>query len=182
MTPNNSIRGIASKLATQTVVNPLKTRYWSMTPYLLRDKAIKYSAKPCAAPSTPIIHLNTDRDYLRKAMAETLDAGSACFEFMVQTQSDPQSMPVEDPTIEWDESASPFRKVATIIIPKQEFRSDAQQTFCENLSLTPWHGVQEMRPLGGINRVRKVVYEAISGLRHDLNGVTRQEPDGSEAF
>jgi hypothetical protein len=48
--------------------------------------------------------------------------------------------------------------------------------------MNPWHAVPEHRPLGGINRVRKVVYETISKLRHDLNGAPRSEPTGDEIF
>ena len=50
-------------------------------------------------------------------------------------------------------------------------------TFCENLSYTPWHSLPDHRPIGGINRARKVVYEAISKVRHDYNAVPRREPD-----
>ena len=91
-------------------------------------------------------------------------------------------MPVEDPTIVWDEIKAPFIEVATIRIPKQQFNSEAQQTFCENLSYTPWHALAEHRPVGGINRVRKTVYEGISLLRHKLNKAPRVEPTGNEAF
>ena len=52
-------------------------------------------------------------------------------------------MPVENPTIAWDEAASPFRKVATIRIPAQTFDTPEQMTFCENLSYTPWHALPE---------------------------------------
>jgi len=38
----------------------------------------------------------------------------------------------------------------------------------------------EHQPLGGINRVRKSVYDTISRVRHELNGVERHEPAGSE--
>jgi len=38
--------------------------------------------------------------------------------------------------------------------------------------------VEAHRPLGGINRVRRVVYEAISSLRHQLNLAPRTEPTG----
>ena len=91
-------------------------------------------------------------------------------------------MPVEDPTIVWDEIKAPFIEVATIRIPKQQFNSEAQQTFCENLSYTPWHALADHRPVGGINRVRKAVYERISLLRHQLNKAPRVEPTGNEAF
>ena len=66
--------------------------------------------------------------------------------------------------------------------PAQGFESPDQQKFCENLSMNPWHAVPEHRPLGGINRVRQVVYAAISKLRHDLNGAPRTEPTGEEKF
>ena len=85
-------------------------------------------------------------------------------------------MPVEDPTVEWDQAVSPYVKVATITIAPQRFLGKEHEEFCDNLSFTPWHCLAEHRPLGGINRVRKVVYETISLLRHELNGVKRAEP------
>ena len=89
-------------------------------------------------------------------------------------------MPVEDPTVPWDDGAAPFIKVATIRIPIQSFESKEQMEFGENLSFTPWHAVADLRPLGGINRARKKVYEAISARRHELNGVPMEEPSLSE--
>jgi hypothetical protein len=35
----------------------------------------------------------------------------------------------------------------------------------------------EHRPLGAVNRVRRVVYEQISTVRHELNQAPREEPD-----
>ena len=87
-------------------------------------------------------------------------------------------MPIEDPGVEWSETLSPFRKVATIKIIQQEFDTPAQNEFGEHLSFTPWHALPEHRPLGGVNRARKVVYEAISKFRHELNQVPKREPDG----
>ncbi len=34
----------------------------------------------------------------------------------------------------------------------------------------------EYRPLGGINHVRKTVYDTMSRVRHELNSVERLEP------
>jgi hypothetical protein len=91
-------------------------------------------------------------------------------------------MKVEDSKTEWLESEAPFIKVATIHIPQQVFDTEAQMAFCENLSFTPWHALPEHRPLGGVNRVRRIVYEQISKLRHDLNHAPREEPTGDESF
>jgi hypothetical protein len=60
--------------------------------------------------------------------------------------------------------------------------SPAQAVFCENLSFSPWHSLPEHRPLGLVNRVRKVAYREISKLRHDLNKAPPQEPTGNETF
>jgi len=163
-------------LATQKkVVNPLQIRYWSQTPSALGPHAVKYSATPHGGrrDTRPV---SGDSDYLEEAIARQLAIGEVAFEFMVQLQTDTRKMPVEDPTIQWKERASPFRKVATIRIPAQDFTSKARKDFAEGLSFTPWHSLPDHRPLGGINRIRRAVYEAISKLRHEKNDVPRREP------
>ena len=91
-------------------------------------------------------------------------------------------MPVEDPSVEWDEAVSPFVTVATLKIPKQTFDSEPQMAYCEALSFTPWHSLPEHQPIGGINRIRKVVYERASTLRHTANGVPRTGANRLLAF
>lgn len=159
--------------------SPLATSYWSQAPYRLGPLTVKYAVRPLSAPPVP----GTDRrspDFLREAMADALGRGPAVFEFLVQVQRDPDRMPVEDSTVEWSEREAPFCRVATITVPPQAFGSDAQMALAEHLSFTPWHTRPEHAPLGGINRARRVVYETISRLRHDLNGVVRREPTSLE--
>ena len=91
-------------------------------------------------------------------------------------------MSVENSRIEWSEARAPFYKVATITIPQQKFSSAAQDEFGDNLSFTPWHALPDHRPLGRVNRVRRVVYEELSKLRHELNHAPRSEPSGDEVF
>ena len=141
--------------------------------------AVKYSAIPHVTHPDEI-PANPGPDYLRAAMVRQLAQGAVVFDFTVQLQVDASNMPIEDPGKEWQESESPFRKVATIRIPQQEFDSEAQRTFGENLSYTPWHSLPAHRPLGGINRARKIVYDAISTFRHERNNVARQEPTNWE--
>ncbi|MFC7298763.1 catalase family protein [Herminiimonas aquatilis] len=159
--------------------NPLQTRYWSTTPYLFGETAVKYSAIPRVTDADEI-PANPGPDYLREAMVQQLSQREAVFDFTVQLQVNATSMPIEDPGHEWKESESPFRKVATIRIPPQEFDGEAQRSFGENLSFTPWHSLPAHRPLGGINRARKIVYDAVSTFRHARNNVTRQEPTSWE--
>ena len=107
-------------------------------------------------------------------LLRSLDQADGVFDFCVQLPKG--SMPVEDPTVEWSEADSPFIPVARLTIPKQSFDAPDRLAFGENLSFTPWHGLDAHRPLGGINRVRRVVYETISGLRYQIDGTSRVEP------
>lgn len=168
--------GIANAIRSTKAVNPLNSRYWSTTPYLLGNTAMKFSARPCVA--SPFVE-DASPNFLRENMQKQLAQGQACFDFMIQRQSRPSEMPIEDPTIEWSEKDSPFIPVARITIPTQAFDTPEQSAFCENLSFTPWHALPAHQPLGGINRVRKTVYETISRLRHELNGDKRSEPRGA---
>lgn len=155
--------------------NPLQMRYWSSTPYLFGTTAVKYSAIPHVA-SPDSIPDYPEPDYLRLAMMRQLATGDARFDFCVQLQTDADRMPIEDPGKAWRESDSAFRKVASIRILQQQFDSQQQTNFGENLSFTPWHSLPAHRPLGGINRARKIVYDAISTFRHQRNHVLPREP------
>jgi hypothetical protein len=160
------------------ISNPLQTRYWSMVPYQLglgdHRQAVKYSARACSTIVSPI-PARPNRDFLREALRTSLQESDACMEFLVQPRTS-TSMSVEDSMTEWKEYQAPFYKVATINIPKQVFDTPEQNKFCENLSFTPWHALVEHKPLGGINRMRKIIYEQISRVRHEMNSTERLEP------
>ncbi len=165
---------VALRILRKATRNPLSIRYWSVTPYACGGITCKYSARPLP-PASP--HAAADGpDFLRGNLALHLAEAEARFEFLVQPRADAASMPVEDPRIAWDEAAAPFVPVAEITIPAQRFDTPERDAFGEALSFTPWHCLDAHRPLGGINRVRRTVYEAISRLRHELNGTPRAEP------
>ncbi len=160
------------------IANPLYARYWSMVPYQLglgNDRqAVKYSVRACSVTANNLPK-NPSHDFLRGALKNTLQQTDACMEFLIQPRTSSQML-VEDSMTEWDEKAAPFYQVATIHIPKQNFDTPEQNKFCENLSFTPWHALPVHKPLGAVNRMRKVIYENISRVRHDMNSAPRQEP------
>ena len=154
--------------------------YWSTQPYQFGSQtaAVKYHLRP----SSENIIVNEDLledDYLRINLAQTLYDHQAAFDFYVQLQSDPDAMPIEDPTVPWE---SPYIKLATLIIPPQTFDDPEQFAFGENLSFNSWHSLPEHRPLGSFNRVRKRVYEALSAYRHEKNHEPVFEPEDSVDF
>ena len=165
------LTGVENALATTSlrIDNPLHARYWSMVPYQLgldgTAVAVKYSANGCDVRAGEPPHA-TDPDFLRHAMAATLAPGGAgaCMRFMIQPRTSP-AMSVEDPRFEWPEQAAPFHQVATITIPAQAFDTPVNNRACELLSYSPWHAMPAHRPLGSVNRMRKVIYDRISLIR-----------------
>ncbi|MCZ6772554.1 MAG: catalase family protein [Proteobacteria bacterium] len=154
----------------------LDLRWFSMVAYRFGDgRAVKYSASPCVRANTPLPQTPPD-DFLARQLGARLAADDACFEFSVQFQSDAASMPIEDPSRKWSESRSPFIPVAKIEIPAQAFDSPGRMAFCENLSFNPWRVLPEHRPLGGISRARRVIYDEISKFRRDRNRIVADEP------
>jgi hypothetical protein len=169
---------IAIKMAASRIGNPFGIRYWSAVPYRLGDapfkQAVKFSVIPYSPPEwQPSDHSNPY--FLRQVMIDQLQAHDVLFDFVVQLRAS-DAMSVEDCRTEWHEAQAPFHKVATITIPKQVFATPERDALAENLAFNPWHALPQHRPLGSTNRIRRVVYEAVSTLRRELNGVTTKEP------
>jgi hypothetical protein len=148
-----------------------------------KDKVAKFSAKP-RDPANPSSNPKDLTDnYLRMAMKKSLDILSgqpAVFDFQVQLRPDgteddlKKSYLIEDASAKWEEEpGAPFKNVAVITIDKQNFEYPLQVTECEHLVFTPWHGLAEHQPLGGINRLRLQVYIASSQHRAQA-----REPSG----
>lgn len=158
------------------MTDPTAARYWSITPYRLGKAVVKYTAVPAAVGNPAVVPKSCDM--IREALKAHLDRQGAAFDFKVQVQTDPVAMPVEDPTKLWSEAASEPKVVARLSIPKQDFDTEERRALAEALAFTPWHALPEHEPLGGINRVRKAVYESLSEFRHALNHTPGQGPAG----
>lgn len=180
---------VAGRLSSGKIGNPLQIQYFSAVPFQLGlgpDRiAVKYSAKPIIAENEkdPVPHVHAADDYLHQAVKRTLSPTSATkpveFKFMIQ-QRVGSHMEVEDSMKEWSPHESPFQEVATITIPPQDVDSEELKKLGERLSFNPWHSLPDHRPLGSVNRTRKIVYERISRVRDEMNSVPREEPSTIE--
>jgi len=158
----------------------LYTRWWSAVPYAYgENRAVKYSARPCKKSSQRETQQASDH---QNQLKQQLGNGAGCFEFMLQFQVDAQKLPVEDPSIVWDEFLAPFEPVALLTIEAQRFDSAEQMKFCENLNYHPWRVRTEHRPLGGINRAYREVYSTLSDIRHRAAGRAATEPRELQVF
>jgi catalase len=179
---------IGYDIANQKIQSPLMVQYYSMVPYKFDskhgvDRAVRYSAKRCDIPGSNVIkQADTTRpEYLKEAMVAELNKQSVCYSFFVQVRPDGMSnedakRSIEDATFDWDQTKSPFWKVANITIEKQSFDTAYRNTLCENMSFDPWNAIAEHTPLGGINRIRRELYPEISKYRHQRNHVADVDP------
>lgn len=154
--------------------SPTQTTYFSVSPYKFGNANAKFRVTPdpdsCPAYTLPAQNQKLP-NFLRNALNQQLstDRVPACFVLQIQRQDPGKYMPIEDTSIQWKEKDAPFETVARIRLPAQDFDTPALNVQCDNQSFNPWFGLEAHRPIGGINRLRKAVYEAVSDYRHSRN-------------
>jgi len=173
--------------------NPLFNTYFSQTPYRMGGidtgdpeqlPAAKFCARPKQRPSllqrlrlypqallSLFGYLPESRcNMLRDSLNRFLTGRDATFEFCVQMRNATDLMPLDDATVRWSTDMSPYVPVATIRIPAgEQLPVDEQLRLGQRLSFTPWHALEDHRPLGSINLARLFVYTMVSQTRSRLN-------------
>jgi len=162
---------VVGKIKSTQLGDPLESRYFSASPFLYgKKKVVKFAVTPRNVTNTPV-PTDPSPNYLREALKKSLDpvtGKQAVFDFQVQFRTS-DDLPIENTKLPWSEEKAPFKNVATITIDKQDFENPKRISECENTVFTPWHGVKEHQPLGGINRLRLGVYNASSQYRLNTN-------------
>lgn len=176
---------IMQLLWTKTQSSPLEDQYFSCVPYLLGEgQAMQYSFRSRLTTRTrvPRLPLRPPDNYLRDAMVATLARQDVEFDILLQLQTDPFLMPIENNAVLWPTKLSPRVPAAVLRIPRQKFDSPEQLAFARVLSYNPWHCIPEHRPLGNQSRARKRMYSELSRFRQRMNAVQHYEPNGDEVF
>jgi len=147
------------------VVNPLQETYYSQTTYALGPEVVRYVVRPTRAFED---HAPSLADGFREAaMARQLRAGPVILELCAQAWA--RELPLDDPTRRWDARRASLVPLAQVALPRQDFLTEEALREAEAIVFNPTNTPPEHRALGSINRVRAVVYEAISRRRSDLN-------------
>ena len=168
---------VAAKVPTDV----LGTTYYTAAPLRFG----KYVAKICVAPLSPSVadrrgqHLppNGGPDIHTEMVAAFFAEDLAEYEVRAQLLTDKARMPIEDATVEWPESLSPYLPVGKIVFPRQSAGSEARRRYADDvMSFNSWNGLEAHRPLGSINRIKLRAYVESSIFRHERNGVPVHEP------
>lgn len=150
--------------------NILGETFFSQTPYLYGKYFCKFSVAPVSPGLTALtkapVDLKDKPNGLREAVVSHFSEHGGEWELRVQLCTNIATMPVEDASVEWPESESPFIAVARIkVAPQPAWNTEREEEIDNGLSFSAWHGTAAHRPLGSINRVRKAVYAAMAAAR-----------------
>lgn len=161
-------------------VHPLGETYYSQTAYRFGDHIAKWALFPVSDGLTALtgttVATSGRPDALREAVNEGLVEHGGTWELRVQLCLDRDKQPVEDATVEWKDSDTPFHTVATLTVspqigwvPLESMKTD------DALAFNVWHGLAAHQPLGNINRARRDTYKASAQRRGEVNGCPMHE-------
>ena len=161
-------------------VNLLLSTFWTMASVRHGDYIAKVRVAQAQEYADRVTRRTLDlasaREVFRPALVAELQERPYEFDIQVQLCVDLEHMPVEDVTVVWPETLSPFVTVAKLRLPQQDIGGEDNFARMDATSMTPWRVTEEHRPLGNIMRSRKEVYRQVSILRHELNHQVRKEP------
>jgi hypothetical protein len=171
----------ALELFSEPNTHILGMTFFSSAPLRYGDHVAKVRYTPLSesvrAFQGQLVPAGAGPDAFRDMVVEFFATNSAEYELQVQLCTDPVKMPIEDATVPWPEADSPHVGVAKITFPIQNPDTPERRRFGDDvLSFNSWRGLAAHRPLGSINRLKKLVYEASSDFRHRVNNVARMEP------
>jgi len=92
--------------------------------------------------------------------AARLARGPLHWDLQLQYFANEQLTPIEDASVNWP---TPYSTVARLMLPPQDLRSEEARRLAEKVEASvfdPWQALAEHRPLGDVQRARKVVYFA----------------------
>jgi len=164
-----NFKGLRYRRTASPKDNPLNTNFWGVAPFRLHDVTVKYLMRP-AAPQPKQIPRRRTADYLKKLLKDWIEHRPAVFDFFLQKRlvdgSERERMPIEDYAVAWDERQSVPIRVARLSIPAQPVDDSFDRQFGEPMVFSPWNTTRDFRPLGSLNRARRVIYQLSSGARH----------------
>jgi hypothetical protein len=162
-------------------ISILGDEFYTQGPLLFGDYIAKLALKPLSDNLRGLtrkpLNLSGHPDGIRQSVVEFFQTNAAVWDIQVQLCTDLETMPIEDASVIWPETASPYLSVARLHMPAQDaWRPDRVEVVDERMSFSAWHALAAHRPLGGIMRARQAVYAAAARFRVDYNHRTLAEP------
>jgi hypothetical protein len=168
------VSGKLREMGGQPQVHPLGETFFTQVPFRYGPFMSKFSLVPVSANLTDLKDQkignqdDAQRDAVRSLIGNLTEP--AIWELRVQLCRDLETMPIEDASVEWPQEDSPYETVATVRVLAQNAWDDAAAPKEEDgLAFSPWHALEAHRPLGALNRARRVVMPASQRFRAGFN-------------
>jgi hypothetical protein len=129
--------------------------FYSAVPMACGPYAVRARLVPSASngPADPRAQRNWGLDLQQRLQTRSLHWDLQLQYFVSETHT-----PIENASVDWP---TPYETVARLMLPAQNLSSDAGQALalqCEEGVFDPWQALAEHRPLGEVQRARKVAY------------------------
>jgi hypothetical protein len=135
------------------------------------SKVVRWALRPGA--DAELVAVGPGPNRLREAIrAQLKQDGEIRLELCVEVRG-AGHQPIEDGSVDWRGS---IERVADLVLTSEGFDTPEQEELGERMSFNPWNAIEAHRPLGNLNRARKIVYRAIYLCRSVLNGKEPFEP------
>jgi hypothetical protein len=129
------------------------------------DLFVKFVLQPLQPDLGYTLEVPKSDNFLKEQLKKDMGKNSYGFILGVQIHEDESRQPLENTSIEWE---APITPLAELILPAQNFDFPERVSFGEQLEFSPWIGLQDHEPVGGINRARKLVYKEMAAFRKGL--------------
>jgi hypothetical protein len=168
-------------LGGQPETHILGETFYNQAPVRFGDFIAKISVAPISPELIALeqapLNVNGVPNGIREAVVDFFRKNGGEWEVRAQLCTDLATMPIENAAVVWPEEKSPYRPIARIKVEPQTAWSNARSSVVDDgMQFSPWHGLAAHRPLGGIMRARKQVYEAAKKFRAEKNGRVIEEP------
>ncbi len=174
-------------LGGQAETHPLGDTFYSATPYLYGE----YVAKVCVAPVSPELTALTKKpvdlkdkpDGLREAVNAYFAGHGGGMGAARATLQRPRGYAHRGFNSGLAGGPEPLRRSCAHHRPPQTGWSEARSRAVDDgMAFSPWHGLAAHRPLGSINRLRRLAYEKARQFRASRNGQAIAEPHSLDDF
>jgi hypothetical protein len=160
--------------------HPLGETFFSQVPFRYGPFIAKFSWLPISPGLLALSgqKLTSAPDTQRDAIAAFFAQPDAVaeWELRVQLCRDLERMPIEDASVVWPEDLSPYLPVGRLTVGAQSSWSPEAEATEDSLAFAPWHALAAHRPLGSLNRARRVVMAASRQFRAQFNRCPIHEP------
>ena len=136
--------------------------FWSGSAFLWGDRPVRVEFRPVRSFELPCNSQQTNSDALRVEFAQRLARSDIRFRLALQRYVDEKHTPIEDTAYEWNQSMASPIEIATLTIPRQDILSPEGMRILDEidkLAFNSWNAPEKFRPLGSLNRMRRIAYE-----------------------